>query len=197
MGAERVQRVALFGGSFDPPHRGHVAMAEAAVGACGLDRVVFVPCRESPLKGRRPGASGEERVAMLEGVTSGLGWAEVSDWEIGREGPSYSWETVEYFRGRWPRVELWWVMGEDQWAALERWARPEVLREGLRFIVFARLGAEPEPRAGWRMTVVPGEWEVSSTRVREVLATGGDVMGMLMPETERYVRERGLYGARA
>ena len=82
MGAERVQRVALFGGSFDPPHRGHVAMAEAAVGACGLDRVVFVPCRESPLKGRRPGASGEERVAMLEGVTSGLGWAEVSDWEI-------------------------------------------------------------------------------------------------------------------
>jgi nicotinic acid mononucleotide adenylyltransferase len=47
------------------------------------------------------------------------------------------------------------------------------------------------------MTVVPGEWEVSSTRVRELLATGGDVSGMLMPETEWYIRERGLYGARA
>ena len=65
---------ALFGGSFDPPHRGHVAMAAAAVAVCGLDRVVFIPCRESPMKGRRPEASGEQRVAMLRGVAAGLPW---------------------------------------------------------------------------------------------------------------------------
>lgn len=187
------QRPALFGGSFDPPHVGHVAMAEAAVAACGLDRVVFVPCRHSPLKGWAPGASGDERLEMLRLATAGREWVEVSDWELGRPGPSYSWETVRHFRSLWPSAELHWIMGEDQWASLERWARPEVLRETLHFIVFARDGSEPQRRLGWRMTVVAGAWSVSSSQVRAALAAGGDAGGLLPAEVQQYIARRRLY----
>jgi nicotinate-nucleotide adenylyltransferase len=117
----------------------------------------------------------------------------VSDWELERPGPSYSWETVQHFRAVWPEAELHWIMGADQWAALERWARPELLRSGLTFVVFARDGERPEPRDGWRLRVVHGEWPVSSTAVREALALGRDTDGMLAPETADYIRRHRLY----
>jgi len=170
-----------------------MAMAEAAVAACGLDLVVFVPCRISPLKGWSPGASGDERMEMLRLATAGHPWAEVSGWELGRPGPSYSWETVAHFRSIWPSAELHWIMGEDQWASLERWARPEILREALHFIVFARNGSAPRERPGWRMTVVDGAWSVSSTRVRESLAAGGDADGLLPAAVQQYIARRRLY----
>lgn len=162
--------------------------------ACGLDRVVFVPCRLSPLKGWAPGASGEERLAMLRLATAGNAWAEASGWELGRPGPSYSWETARHFRSLWPSAELHWIMGEDQWANLERWAQPEVLRETLHFIVFARNGSAPQPREGWRMTVVAGAWPVSSTRVRAALAAGEDAAGLLPAAVLQYIVRQRLYG---
>jgi nicotinate-nucleotide adenylyltransferase len=168
-------------------------MAAAAVSACGLDRVVFVPCRISPLKGWSPGAGGDERMEMLRLATEGRPWAEVSGWELGRPGPSYSWETVEHFRSLWPSAELHWIMGEDQWADLERWARPELLRERLHFIVFARNGSAPQRRPGWRLTVVAGEWSVSSTRVREALAAGVETAELLPAAVAGYIARQGLY----
>ena len=168
-------------------------MARAATAACGLDAVVFVPCRESPLKGRLPGADGRHRAAMLRELTGSEPWALVSEWELERPGPSYSWETVQHFRAAWPEAELHWIMGADQWAALERWARPEVLRNELTFVVFARDGEQSRPRDGWRLRVVHGEWPVSSTAVREALGTGRGTDGLLAPETAAYVRRHGLY----
>ena len=134
-------RIALFGGSFDPPHTGHLSIAEAAVDQCGLDRIYFVPCRVSPLKGKLPGASGGERVAMLRLALAGVSRAEVSEWELARPGPSYSWETVEHFAAQFPDARLYWLMGADQWAVIDRWARPDILRNRLTFIVFARDGS--------------------------------------------------------
>lgn len=187
-------RFALFGGSFDPPHLAHLAIARAAVDQCGLERVVFIPCQESPLKGKLPGARGPQRLEMLRLATAGLAWAEVSGWELERPGPSYSWQTAEHFAAEHPGAEWHWLMGADQWAALERWARPDVLRERLNFIVFTREGAVPQPREGWRMVHLRGEWAGSSTEARALLAAGASAP-LLPAAVEAYARSAGLYRA--
>jgi nicotinate-nucleotide adenylyltransferase len=184
-------RIALFGGSFDPPHRAHLAIARAAVEQCGLERVIFIPCRESPLKNREPGATGPQRLAMLRLATAGLPWAEVSDWELSRPGPSYSWQTAEHFGALHSQSDLHWLMGADQWEALDRWAHPDFLRENLTFIVFARDGKTPRPRPDWRAHFLSGEWGGSSTEARELLAAGEPAEHLLPATVEEYaVRER-------
>jgi len=185
-------RLALFGGSFDPPHLAHLAIARAAVEQCGLDRVVFIPCRESPLKGKQPGATGPQRQEMLRLATAGLAWAEVSGWELERPGPSYSWQTAEHFAAEHPGAALHWLMGADQWAALERWVRPDVLRELLTFIVFTREGKAPQPREGWRMVHLRGEWAGSSTDARALLAAG-EPAPLLLAAVDAYARRERLY----
>jgi nicotinate-nucleotide adenylyltransferase len=184
-------RLALFGGSFDPPHRAHLAIAAAAVEQCALERVIFIPCQVSPLKGRQPAAPGAHRLAMLRLAVAGLPWAEVSDWELARPGPSYSWQTAEHFAALYPQAALHWLMGADQWESLERWARPDFLREHLTFIVFAREGIAPQPRPGWRAHFLEGAWPGSSTEARALLAAGQSAAALLPATVEEYaVRER-------
>lgn len=186
-------RPALFGGSFDPPHHAHLAIARAAVEQCALTQVVFIPCQESPLKNRRPGASGLQRLEMLQLATAGLDWAAVSDWELARPGPSYSWQTAEHFAALHPGAELSWLMGADQWEALERWARPDYLRNHLTFIVFGRDGEKPVSRPGWRAHFLIGEWRGSSTEVRALLAAGKPASHLLAPAVEEYAIREKLY----
>ncbi len=190
-----LERIALFGGSFDPPHGAHLAIAREAVALCGLGRVVFVPCQESPLKGKQPGARGVDRLAMLRLATAGLPWASVSDWELSRPGPSYSWQTAEHFASLYPGAELHWLMGADQWAALEHWARPEILRERLTFIVFARDGARPVARGGWRAAFLPGEFPGSSTEARRLVAAGESTAGLLPESVAEYALRERLYSS--
>ena len=189
------ERIALFGGSFDPPHCAHLVIAREAMVSCGLGRVVFIPCQESPLKGRQPGARGADRLAMLRLATEGLPRASVSDWELYRPGPSYSWQTAEYFASLYPGAELHWLMGADQWAAIEHWARPEILRARLTFIVFARNGSRPVARGGWRAVFLAGEFPGSSTEARRLLAAGESTAGLLPESVAQYALRERLYGS--
>jgi nicotinate-nucleotide adenylyltransferase len=190
---EVVRRIALFGGSFDPPHTGHLAIARAAVAECALDSVIFIPCRESPLKGKLPGASGEQRLAMLKLATADCPWAEVSDWELRQPGPSYSWQTAEHFAAQEPQGIFHWLMGADQWAEIERWARPEYLRHQLTFIVFAREGVQPRRRADWKAVFLPGEYPGSSTEARCRIGAGESGGGLLSAAVEEYIVSARLY----
>ena len=159
-----------------------------------LDSVIFVPCRESPLKGRIPGAPAQDRINMLRLATAGYPWASVTDWELNRPGPSYSWQTAGHFASIYPDASLYWLMGEDQWASLEKWARPDFLREHLIFIVFGRNGMAPVPRTGWRHLFLPGEFPGSSTEARRMLASGETSKGgLLPPEVEAYAVTHRLY----
>ncbi len=164
-------RAALFGGSFDPVHRGHLAMAIAAREAAGLDRVVFVPAATSPFK-RGTVATGAQRREMLEIALAeaSLDWAEISGFELDRPAPSYSWETALHFAETSPGTDWHWILGTDQWEQIERWAEPEILRRTLRFLVFARNGQAVRQRPGWRATAVPFEHPASSTAIREGFA---------------------------
>jgi len=167
-------------------------MAEAAREECGLDRVVFVPCRVSPFKDRSA-ATAEQRLEMVEAARreAGLGWAEVSRCEVDRPGPSHSWETAAQFAELAPEAKWHWILGVDQWDEIEFWARPERLRRMLHFIVLTRDGREVRPREGWRCTAVTFSHPASSSAIRENAVAHED---WLTPGVVDYCRRRGLYG---
>jgi nicotinate-nucleotide adenylyltransferase len=190
-----MKRVALFGGTFDPVHRAHVFIAERAVAQCELDEVVFLPCGQSPHKLDQVASAPEHRLAMLRLATEGLPWARVSDWELQREGPSYSWQTVHHWRGEelGPEDALFWILGADQWQALEQWARVAWLAEQVTFIVFPRSGVEPEPRDSIRARFLADAMEVSSTEIRTRCGRGESINAEVGAAVAAYVEREGLY----
>ena len=167
-------KVCLFGGSFDPVHAGHLAIAAAARQACGLKRVVFLPAARSPFK--EEGSllfSNEVRLAMLHEAVRGLPWAEVSELDMQLPAPSWSWRVAEAWQMAHPGEELYWLLGTDQWELLHLWARPEYLAELVTFIVYYRGGNVPEPRPGVRAIFLPGEVHpASSSAIRAALLGG-------------------------
>ena len=131
---------------------------------------------------------------MLELALRDLPWAEVSDWEIERPAPSFSWQTAEHFASLLgPEVELWWLLGEDQWRVLETWARPEVLASQLRFAVVPRGEARILPKPGFRHEVVAFHHAASATAVRQAVQHGRPLDGLVPATVADYIREHGLY----
>ena len=188
------RRRALYGGSFDPVHPAHVAVARAAVEQAGLEKVIFLPAAQSPLKDHGPQASGPHRVAMLHAAWVECPWAEVSDWELHRPGPSYSWQTVEHFRQQTTKDTDWfWLMGVDQWEQLERWQRWEHLAGLVTFLVFTRNGRVPQPRPGVQAVFLSGEFVGSSTAVRAACREGKAWESLVQPAVAAVIRRERLY----
>ncbi len=187
-------RVALFGGSFDPVHLGHLQIAETAQRALALDRVIFIPCRQSPHKEDGPVASEEDRLAMLDLALEGLSWALLSEIEMQLPLPSYSWVTAEALQEVYPGARLFWLMGADQWSVIQTWARPEHLASQVEFIVHDR-GEPPTPRPGFRVHFIRGNHPASASAIR---ARAPEYLpSEWLPEkVERFIRSRGLYGCR-
>lgn len=183
-------KTCLFGGSFDPVHAGHLAIAAAAQEACGLERVVFLPAACSPFK--KEGAAlfaDSVRVAMLREAVRELPWAEVSELDMQLPPPSWSWRVVEAWRAAHPADELYWLLGVDQWKLLHLWARPDYLAEQLTFIVCHRDGA-PMERPGVRAVFLRGpEHPAASSALRAALMSGAELPeGWLPPGVESLAR---------
>jgi nicotinate-nucleotide adenylyltransferase len=187
------RRVAIFGGSFDPVHRGHLAMATLARAVAGLEEVLFMPAAVSPFK-QGTVATAAQRFEML-GIAladAAMDWAGVSDFELKRPAPSYSWETLRHFRVLEPETEWYWILGTDQWEQIDRWAEPERLREGLHFLVFTREGQIVRDRPGWRRTAIPFEHPASSTAIRADFAAHRD---WLTEGVVAYCGQERIYGS--
>lgn len=159
-------RLGLFGGSFDPIHLGHQMLAQCAWQEAALDRVHFIPCRQSPHKTGATQASAEQRCAMIELAIADCPWAELNRLELERPEPSYSWQTAQTLAEQHPGAELFWILGTDQWEVIETWARADLLAELLTFLVFPR-GRDPQPREGFRMQKLNHVHPASATDVRE------------------------------
>ena len=193
-------KVGILGGTFDPPHRGHLHAASQAQLALGLDEVLFVPCHQQPLKQGRPVASAFHRAAMVA-----LAIARHGDWslemmELERGGPSYTAETLDALRRARPSDRLHLILGEDGYRSLERWHRWEDVVASTPLIVIARPGgasvAPPESvdgaEAHWvRARPIP----VSSSMVRERLSSGRGVRSLVPAPVAAYISRQGLYGA--
>lgn len=188
------QRIALFGGTFDPVHKGHIHIAEAAVDAFALDLVIFIPCRQSPHKERATIADEQDRISMLHLATAGLPWAEISEIETFLPPPSYSWVTAETMREIFPVARLFWIMGEDQWKVIESWNHPELLASQVEFIVHSR-GGKPARKPGFRAHFITGDHPASSSQIRRE-APSRLISEWLHPKVEHHIRSRGLYGCR-
>jgi nicotinate-nucleotide adenylyltransferase len=186
------RRLALYGGSFDPVHNGHLQVARTAQQELALDLVLFIPCRQSPHTQDGTVASETERLEMLELATADLPWAEVSEIEMLLPPPSYSWVTAAAIREVYPESRLFWLMGADQWAVIETWHRPAYLADLVEFIVHDR-GDPPEPRVGFRTHFIHGDHSASATAIR-TRAANALPSDWLPPKVERYIRSRGLYG---
>ena len=188
-------RIGIFGGSFDPVHDGHLAVARRALEAASLDRLVFVPAADSPFKIGRMTAPAAERVALLRAATAGEPRFEVSTAEIDRGGVSYSVDTVEALRAAGPADAEWFfVVGADNLATLANWHRARDLVRMCSFLSFGRagtkidtaaLGFDPETNArlaaGW---IGDFDVPVSSTEVRARVARGDSVRGLVPPAVE-------------
>lgn len=186
------RKIALFGGTFDPVHLGHIHLARTAVEQLGLDEVRFIPCRISPHKQHNAPTPAEDRLEMLRLATAALPWAVVDDCESKREGPSYSYQTAEEMALRFPAARLFWIMGGDQWRALPDWAEPQRLTACVEFIVFTR-GGTLAPRPGYRFHVLDAEHPASATAIRRAIAKGEHEHPWLEPSVSNWIARRGLY----
>ncbi|MBM4411352.1 MAG: nicotinate (nicotinamide) nucleotide adenylyltransferase [Chloroflexi bacterium] len=195
-------RFGLLGGTFDPPHVAHLALAEAARTSLHLDRVVFVPAGDPWRKTGRAVTSAAARLEMTRALVEGLPWAEVSPIEVERDGPSYTADTVETLVA--VRGGEWWViLGADALADLEHWHEPTRIAAAARLGVAARPGAKVEASAALR-ALAPGietridriemaEVDLSSTGVRARLRSGASVEGEIPPAVLGVIHRRGLY----
>lgn len=188
------EKIAIFGGTFDPVHEGHLEIATKAVATLALNQVIFLPCRRSPHKTETPGASDAERLEMLKIATSHLPWAIVEDYELQKPPPSYTWETVRHLKQKLPpQTQLFLLIGLDQWNNLPRWQNTEALAADLEFIVVGRSG-HPRPRSGFRAHFIKGNHPASASEIRKILALGG-TPDWLPPEVTRFISKKDLYSA--
>lgn len=187
-------RLGLFGGTFDPPHWGHYLIAREARESLGLDRVIFLPCRQSPHKPGRKTSGAAVRLALVKMLIRGEKWAEVSRFDLDRRGPSYSYQTAEAFANRHPGAELYWIMGSDQWEVLPQWSHPDKLAACVRFAVFPRPKA-PKPRRGMRLDVLSPRYDISASTIRDRVAEGKAIKGLVPESIARYIHSRKLYTA--
>ncbi len=186
------RKIALFGGTFDPVHAGHLHLAGLAQELLGLDEVRFIPCKISPHKSGKPPASVADRVKMLELATAEPVWAIVDDFEITQDTPSFSYLTAQAMHARFPADRLFWIMGGDQWRNLPQWKHPEVLAELLEFIILSR-GASLQKNEHFRSHIITGEHPASATAIREAIASGEPSHRWLHPEVAKWILEKGLY----
>tara|TARA_B100001250_G_scaffold396190_1_gene401892 strand:+ start:282 stop:869 length:588 start_codon:yes stop_codon:yes gene_type:complete len=186
-------KIAIFGGSFDPVHLGHVDLAIESRSAIGLDKIIFLPCLKSPHKTNIPSASPDQRLEMLKIATQEYEWIDVSRWEIDRPSPSYSWLAAEHFMNEFPGSEMFWIIGNDQWQKIETWAEPERLSENLTFVVFPREGQTPESKNNFKSIFIDLRHEASSTSIREHLATDQLASSLLNPQVKEFINQNRLY----
>lgn len=189
-----IEKIALFGGTFDPVHAGHVHMANIARQALGLDEVRFLPCQISPHKTGCAPAPAAARLEMLRLATADLPWAVVDDFEVRREGPSFSYQTAEVMAARFPEAKLFWLMGGDQWDALPHWRHPERLAVLVEFIVITR--GQPLPRRdGYVLHMIKDGHPASATAIREAISRGASTHQWLAPAVAKWIAGHGLYHA--
>lgn len=212
-------RVALFGGTFDPFHNGHLRLAVEVKEMLGLPEIILLPAHRPPHKPDRPVSAAQDRLAMTRLGVEGLPGFSVSDAELRREGPSYTLTTVRMFRDAHPGADILFVMGADSFADITTWYRHEELLASCDFVVLPRPGTpvatvslpglrvektQPDCYSwkgetfllpGGRMVYCPAvpALDISSRSIREKVRTGRCIRGLVPSAVEEYVIRRRLY----
>ena len=189
-------RLGVLGGTFDPPHVGHLIAAGDAFESLALDKLVFVPVAAQPLKTDAPaGASPEQRLEMVRLTIGGDPRFSVSDTEISRGGLSYTVDTLEALKRENPTAKLVLIVGMDAFAAFDRWKSPGRIRELAAIAVLSRAGEHGIDAVGGGGVKVVGtrRIDVSSSEIRQRLADGKSIHGFVAESVEKYIATTKLY----
>lgn len=203
-------RIGIFGGTFDPPHVGHLLVAQEALAVLALDRLVFVPAAQQPLKVGHGAAPAEARLEMVRRTVLGVPRISCDAIEVDRSGLSYSVDTLAEYARRFPADELFFLLGLDAARSLPSWREPRRLAELARLVLLGRggdvgagregdaeetmrqlrdvTGAAPPP-----ICVSTRRIDISSTEIRERVRTGASIRGFVTDEVARFIEASGLY----
>lgn len=192
-------RLGIFGGTFDPPHIGHLIVAQDALSALGLDRVLFVPAAVPPHKRERVLSPAELRLAMLREATAGDPRFDVADLELRRSGPSYTVDTLRELRERDPASELSFLLGADQFRTFHTWRSPSEITQLADLAVLTRAGeARFEPAIPVRhQWVEVTRVDVSATAIRRRVESGLSIRYLVSPSVEALIQRESLYRSSA
>ena len=203
-------KIGIFGGTFNPPHLGHITAAREAFALLGLDRLLLIPVGLPPhkeLPAGSPTAAQRLEMTRLAAEATELGdRVEVLDLELRREGRSFTSDTLEALKAQYPEDELWLLMGTDMFLSLQTWHEPERVLSLVNIAAFGRRAADTEssfavqreylcrtwPQANIRTLSISGVVEVSSTELREKLKAGQG-SELLTPAAYGYILREGLY----
>ena len=190
----KIKNCALFGGTFDPFHNGHLHLIRTLKATERFDCFVVIPAGDPYQKSFT--ASAEERLSMVK-LALAQEDIEISDCETRRSGPSYAIDTVEEMKALFPSERYTWILGSDAFAGLPTWRRFEELSKEIKFLVIKRPGLpEPQPIPGVEFEVLKiNALDISSTSIRNHFKDGDDVGDLLPASVASYIKERGLYGA--
>jgi nicotinate-nucleotide adenylyltransferase len=200
-----VTRLGLIGGTFDPPHYGHLLAAQEAAVLLGLERVLFLPARQNPLKEGEPITPAEDRCAMVERAIADNPLFELSRLDLDRPPPSYTADLLRTLKAQTPDDELYFLVGADILPELPRWHRTDEILRLSRLVVVNR-PESPQPDVEALEAAFPGARErvdlvffpgvsVSARYLRARVAAGLPIRYLTPAAVEQYIRERQLYRA--
>ena len=182
-------RTGLFGGAFNPIHNGHLKVARAAIKEANLDRLIFIPTGNAPHK-EETSVSRSHRFNMICAAIENEEKMSVSDYEINRNEVSYSADTVEYFKEKYPEDEIFFIIGDDSYNALDTWHEPHRILQSSTLLVFPRFGADVKPPA---IKINMEKEEVSSSQVRKKIKLQKDFKNLLPKKVFDYIIKSNLY----
>ncbi|MDQ3556360.1 MAG: nicotinate-nucleotide adenylyltransferase [Gemmatimonadota bacterium] len=190
--AAAAMRVGVFGGTFDPPHVGHLIVATEAHRALELDRLLFVPAALPPHKGGGVHTSPRVRLEMVRRAIRGDQRFGAEDVEVRRAGPSYTIDTLRIFAERMPGAELFLLIGADNLRDFSAWREPRQIMSLARLVVLARAGEEGDGTVP-AIRIPVTRIDVSSTAIRRRVGAGESIRYLVPEAVRRMVERHGLY----
>ena len=184
-----MKKIAIYGGTFDPIHHGHLIVAREALEKLGADEVILIPARVSPFRKTAPVARDEVRLLMIQAAIENESGFTVDDCELRRPPPSYTIDTVEQIRRLKSNATIYCLIGEDNVAKLPKWRRFADLEKTVRFVVLDRSGQQPSHV----YPVIRRKIDISATEIRKRVATGRSIRYFVPPEVEEIIRREKLY----
>lgn len=188
-------KIGLFGGSFDPVHLGHLLVAQAAREELNLDRLFFIPAAQSPFKPDSKPTSGADRLRLLRLALAGKTWCEIDEQELHRGGMSYTIDTVRDYARRFPKSQIFYLIGGDHVQKLTSWREAEELARLAEFVVMPRPGQTeipfPKPFRGRGLKGFP--LGVSSSQIRARIQSGQPIDHLVPAAIAEAIRGAGLY----
>ncbi|MFP4021139.1 MAG: nicotinate-nucleotide adenylyltransferase [Halanaerobium sp.] len=196
------KRVAIFGGTFDPPHLGHFILAEQIKNCFELSQIIFMPSGKPPHKQDENISPAEDRLEMISLAVDNNQYFSLSDWEINEEGYSYTAKTLAQFVPQLDAEEVFFIIGADSLADIFKWKNPEYLLSEGKFIVFNRPGYDFEEILKQErykaylnniLTYQGLNIGISSSLIRKEVSNGNSIRYLTLDQIEQYIKENNLY----